>query len=363
MKNNRTIIIFLAIVLVFVTIIAFQDKKPVASKISIGAVIPQTGFGSYWGKPVLMGIDLAREDLAMAYGAENVSILVEDGQSSVPASVNAAQKLLSIDKVDAIYSEFSGMSSAISPLAKAEGKVLMYSTFNQKIAEDNETSIKTFISYETACEAFAKRISDPAAKILIISAISDAAPYCQLALSRHYKTENIKVVEGFAGNDFRTLLLQNKSFDPGYIIPIMYEDGSFALIKQKNEMGLKAKLFCYRQDCVTEKNLTALPKAYTEGTLFFEVLIDQKFADMVRAKYPNISNDDLQAVANSYQSIMALGEGLAACTDKTAACVVKNIGNKSSLDHAAYKNAKFVNRVLVSELAIGFVSGGVASTK
>lgn len=361
MKNTYKILITVVAVIIIVLIITKSISNSV--QISIGAVIPQTGFGAYWGKPEINGIKMAELDLKKKYGDKNVSIIIEDGQSAVPASVSAAQKLLNIDKVNAIYSEFSGPSSAISPIVKSAGKTFVYSTFNQKIVENNEFSVKTFISFEAGCEKFAKYVNNPTKKILIISAIGDTAPYCERALLKVFPRENIKMIEGFVGTDFRTLLLQNKSFAPDYIIPIMYEDGSYALIKQKMELGINAIIFSYKQDSATEKILKELPISYTDGSLYFEVPIDESFNSRIMAQYPNMSEDDIQAAANAYQSIMILGYGLAQCPDGDASCVIPKISNKDTIEFVGYKNASLVNRVLVSDIRIGEVKGGVGIIK
>lgn len=361
MKNRKLLIVCVGIIILIIFVITNSVNEQ--KNISIGAVIPQTGFGAYWGKPVLAGIKLAEKELKDKYGESNVRIIIEDGQSAVAASVSAAQKLLSINKVDALYSEFSGPSSAISPIAKEFSKAFVYSTFNQKIVEQNKGSIKTFISFELGCEKLAKYLNDQSKRILIVSSIGDVAPYCERALLRFYPKENVKVVDGFIGTDFRTLLLQNKAYNPDYIIPIMYEEGSFALLKQMGELGLNSKVYSYKQDSATEKILKGLPVEYTDGSLFFAVPIDEEFSKKMKAIDPSLTEDDLQGAANSYQSIMVLGNALAECVIKDVECVVSRIKDLKQIASKGYKNISFVDRVIQSDLQIGEVQNGIAIIK
>lgn len=356
MKKTYKIIIPVIILIVVAVLIGQGDYKK--SSISIGAVIPQTGFGAYWGKPVLMGIKIAESDLKKKYGEENVSIIIEDGQSSVTASVSAAQKLLTIDKVGGIYSEFSGPSSAISPIARNAGRAFIYSTFNQKIVDDNEYSLKTFISFEVGCEKLASYLKDSSKKVLIISSIGDAAPYCERALLKSFSRNNIKVVDGFIGTDFRTVLLQNKSFEPDIIIPIMYEDGSFALIKQKTELGIKAQIYGYKQDVATQKIINGLANDYTDGIIFFEVLIDQGLYSRAKALYPDITDDDMQGLANAYQSVMLLGDALRQCPNKEMQCVISKVSDGRLLNSPGYEDASIKDRVLQSKMVIKTIKDG-----
>jgi len=298
---------------------------------------------------------LARIDLDNMYGKNQIEIIIEDTQSDNTKAVTAAQKMLSIDKVDAFYTEFSGVSAAVSPLAEDNNKILVYSTYNQKIADDNENSIKTFISFEVACEKFAKYLNDPNKRILIISAIGDTAPYCARGLESVIDKENVKIVEGFTGKDFRTLLLQNKEFDPDFIIPIMYEDGSLALLKQNYELGLNIGMFSNKQDMATDKILSELPTEATDNIFYFEAPIDGDFEKKIRVLYPEITDDEIQAAANSYQSMIALGVGLMECKDKSAGCVTQKLTNKNDFPYSGYENMEFENRVLSSELIFGYI--------
>lgn len=362
MKHYRTIILVGAIALIATAALAANvsvknSAKTEESRITIGAAIPQTGFGAYWGAPVAKGIRLAEKELREKFPNKNFRVIIEDSQSSPSAAVSAAQKMLAVDKADGLYSEFSGMSAAISPVAKAAGKIFVYSTFNQKIADDNETSAKTFTSFEAACDKLGDHLAGSDKKVMIVSSIGDTAPYCARSLKKHLPESGVRTIDGFVGTDFRTLLLQNKDFAPDYIIPIMYEDGSFALIKQNHELKLKASFYCYKQDCVTDKILRELPHTATNGIIYFEMPIDSEFIKKIQAEYPGISNDDIQAAANSYQSIMAMGESLAACSDKSAACSTKEI-RSMKLKHPGYRGAVFNNRILSSEITLNIVMNG-----
>lgn len=359
MKNTYKWIT-LVIVVAFIVLVVAANYDKQGSKILIGAVLPQTGFGAYWGGPVLKGVLLAEKDLQEKYG--DIGIVVEDGKSDAAASASAAQKLINVDGVGAVYTEFSGPSNAISPIAKAAGKPIVYSTFNQKIVETNENSLKTFISYQTVCDQFAEYIKKPSAKVLIISAIADAASYCKSGLLEHLSEGNIKLIEGFTSKDFRTLLLQNKEFGADYILPIMYEDGAFALIKQKYEIGIPGSIFGYKQDVVTDKIIQELPKEMTEGIIFFTIPIKESFVQKVKDEYPNVTNDDIQGIANAYQSVMILGESLMGCKENESKCMNSYASTTKNIEYGAYVNARLVNRVLYSDINLGIVRGGVPTT-
>ncbi len=345
---NKKYVFGAVVLVVLIAVIAGYSEKEKGSKIVIGALLPETGFGAYWGAPVRKGAELATQDLKEKYG-DHFSLMIEDSRSDAKTAVSGASKLVSIDKVDALYTEFSGISSAVSPIARENNKVLIYSTFNQKILEDNEKSIKTFISYDVVCKEFLKNIPKNS-KVHILSTIADAAPYCKSALTKELPESNIKVTEGLTGTDFRTLLLQQKRDAYDYLIPIMYEDGYFALIKQKNELQIPGSVFCYKADCYTEKIKTQLPKIYLNGLMYFEVSIDSAFRERIKKLFPDFTEGDISASANAYQSIFMAGQTLYECKKDTE-CAIKKMSNKT-LENKGYSDARVVNRNLESNILI-----------
>jgi ABC-type branched-subunit amino acid transport system substrate-binding protein len=356
MNKITKIIIGCVVVAVLVLIGVNLDTKN--TNIKIGALMPLTGFGSYWGDPAVKGIELAKKDLESIYGIGSVSISIEDSQSDAVKSLSGAQKLLSIDKVDALYTEFSGISAAVSPVAKDAGKTLVYSSYNQEILNRNALSLKTFVSFEVACKKFAGYLNDSNKKILIISTIPDTAPFCARGLETAIPKSNIKVIDAFAGKDFRTLLLQQSEFNPDYIIPIMYEDGSYALLKQISELKIKVQVFSNKQDLATDKNIAELPFEATNNVIYFEAPISSEFIAKIRAAHPDMSDDDIQGAANAYQSMIALGIGLAECPDKSAECVTNYLANKKDFPFVGYEHMVFENRVLSSDLILGRIQNG-----
>lgn len=361
MKTQKKIkIIAVVVILIIVSIIYLStNTKSNSDTIKIGAIVPQTGFGAYWGKPVMIGLELAQDEFNRKYGLNKIKIITEDSQSNSAKAVSAAQKLVSIDKVDALYSEFSSLSTAVAPVANSASKIFVHSTFSTTVKNRYGNSVKTFINFDTACEELVRLDNNKNNKFLIISALSDTAPACVNGLKTVIPEENIKVVDGFVGEDFRTLLLQNKEFNPDYIIPIMYENGSYPLLKQINDINMDVIVYSDKQDLATEKILTSLPYSATNRIKFFESVIDEGFINKIKNKYPDIKNDDIQAAANSYQSMIILSEGLLDCeNNRTSSCVYPKIANKNTFSSVGYKNIKTEDGILISDLSIGFVENG-----
>ncbi len=112
--KNKAIIILIMIGIIIIGLHYFTAKQGTSTKnqITIGVITPLTGGVAYWGESAQTGIELAKKDLTKEGIQANV--IVEDGQLNAAIALSAAQKLVSIDKVQAIYAEFNPAAISVS---------------------------------------------------------------------------------------------------------------------------------------------------------------------------------------------------------------------------------------------------------
>ena len=94
---------------------AKDSNKPV---IKIGVVLPLTGDGATIGVALKAGISAAIEDKAKGTLKYDYKTIFEDNQQSPAKSATAANKLIMMDKVDAMFSFTSGAGRVIAPLVE-----------------------------------------------------------------------------------------------------------------------------------------------------------------------------------------------------------------------------------------------------
>lgn len=88
------------------------DSKPV---IKIGVILPLTGNNSVIGSQMKDGINFVRTNLAPDVDYE---VIFEDDQLNPTKTINAANKLINLDKVDAILTGSSVQAQVVAPLAE-----------------------------------------------------------------------------------------------------------------------------------------------------------------------------------------------------------------------------------------------------
>ena len=131
--ENKTIarLIVLVLLIAFINLLFFSGiftKNTTGDVVNVQEDIIKIGFVgmlsgelSVWGQSGLAGVQIALEDVNSKGGinGQKVELIIEDGKASSIESVNAFNKLINIDKVDAIIgSSGSGPTSAATPLAQ-----------------------------------------------------------------------------------------------------------------------------------------------------------------------------------------------------------------------------------------------------
>jgi len=361
MRNKKIILVGVLIVLVVIVLITAKNNNQTNTSYNIGAVIPLTGTAAYWGEPVQRGILLAQETIDKKFGNGTLKILIEDGKSDPKESVSAAQKLLSINKADAIYVELSGPSSSVAPVVKNAEKIYYYGAFNDKVVSNFDNAIKGFLSYTGPCEFFGKYLkSSGISKVAILNQFPDTAPSCAVAPEKYIPHENILLLENLPkDNDFRSILLQIKSFGAGAIIGMTYEGPSLAWIKQMKDLGMNLPVLSGHDDALTQNIIDTIGINNLEGSLYFDARVNPDFVNFYKEKYPDSPSSDLIPAGYAYEGIVNLAEAIISCKSNVS-CTVKSFNNRTS-DAGAIIGAGFKNRVLTSSLDYYLIKSGTTT--
>lgn len=108
-------------------VVASQSADP----IKIGVIQPLTGPVAFEGTITVDGIKMAEEDINAAGGVlgRPIKFIVEDGKNDPAESVNAAERLITRDKVCAVIGAWGSSSTlAIMPVVQKYGRPLIVET-------------------------------------------------------------------------------------------------------------------------------------------------------------------------------------------------------------------------------------------
>jgi branched-chain amino acid transport system substrate-binding protein len=107
-----------------VVIFFLCPRLSAAEPFKVGAILNLTGYGARWGESAQRGIILAQEELNAAGGVagQPITVVFEDARSGdLSSCAVAAQKLVSVDKVQAILTQWSAETDVVWPIAMRAG--------------------------------------------------------------------------------------------------------------------------------------------------------------------------------------------------------------------------------------------------
>lgn len=118
--NKKGIIIGVVVVALILLVGIFNSNKDFdTNNLKIGVVAPLTGWAAYWGEDVKKAIDLAVEEINLSGGinGRNISVIYEDmGSIDLKLAASATNKLISIDGVDVIMTNFLEDTVVAAPI-------------------------------------------------------------------------------------------------------------------------------------------------------------------------------------------------------------------------------------------------------
>ncbi len=285
--------------------------------IKIGFVGPLTGFGASWGEEQKHAVELAVDEINTADGVigRKIEVIYEDGKCEGKTASLAAQKLVSIDRVDLLVSICSAETLAVGKIADTSHVVLMgmWAT-NPEISGMSPYVFRNSYSDDDIASIMAKTIAKKYTTIGIITELGDYSAGVRNAFKKHFSGELYS--EDYQPNttDVRTQVTKLLSHSPQAIfINPNTQTTAVAVINQLSTFAYKGALFINYFGSFKEIE----ENPYVDGMIFpadpavnGNALKDRLFEEY-RKKYGN--NPTLEfAVAVSYDSIYALKEAVQA---------------------------------------------------
>jgi branched-chain amino acid transport system substrate-binding protein len=250
-KTTKTILWLVVVIIILVGIWYGVSRKPIApttkEPIKIGTILPLTGEAAVWGENVKTGIELAKEEINKKGGinGRKLEIIYENGQCDSKTGVSAAQKLITVDKVQVIIGEIcSSVTLAIAPIAKQNKVVLITPASSaDSISQAGEYIFRNYPRNSQFLDKIIELIEKlNKKKITILFVNNDYGVGLKDYALQKISKEKIVLVEGHdqKETDFRTTLTKLKSINPdAVILATYYEDGAL-ILKQAKEMKINA---------------------------------------------------------------------------------------------------------------------------
>jgi branched-chain amino acid transport system substrate-binding protein len=247
----KKIWILIIVVVIIVVAVAIFYKPAPKGTIKIGVIAPLTGEASEWGIPPKEGVELGLEMIKNKINGSSVEVIYEDTQCDPAKGVSAVQKLINIDKVDAIIGEVcSSVTLAVAPIME-EKKIPLISpaSTNPKISTAGDYIFRVVPSDALRGEIFAEYIKNNVGidKVAILYINNEGGAGNKDSFKEKFEELGGKIVtiESYqqSATDVKTQLTKIEKQNPRAVIVVSYPADSVIVLKQAKELELNLPLY------------------------------------------------------------------------------------------------------------------------
>ncbi len=222
-----------------------EEKGPV----KLGVIAPMTGPNAWIGELVVSSAEMAVEELNAEGGinGRDIKIILEDADTSAKAST-AANKLISQDSVDVLYSITTPVVAASSAVAEQNKVPLFGFTAVPTFAKKNTWVFSDLRSVIQECELLSQvALKNNHLRLAFLGNDADFSVECLDTLKREFVAKGGTIVanEMKVSNDpdARTILVKIKNAKPDALLLICWPPDCNVIYKQMVELDFVPQLY------------------------------------------------------------------------------------------------------------------------
>jgi len=315
--------------------------------IKIGVITDLTGPAAYWGDASQIGAQLAVKDLA----TEGIIVqpIFEDYQLDAAKAASAAQKLSSVDKVNAVYIEFNPGAIAASSIFKNTNTLYLYDAAIESPLKDSPSNFKTYLDYRAGCQAVAQKFKDSGIKTVGMLRINlEAGNLCSEGVQNVYGSSMVTDSYNLGDTDFRTQLAKFKSGKVGAVINVGFEGDTYNALQSMRQLGLKVP-YGTVDDTLTDKVKSAFSQEL-KGTWSFGFKdVDSSLISKFVAANGGKQLGSNYAAALAYLHIKQLAHALASCKGDEQ-CAIGKLAQSPADNTIGFQG--FINRIAQLQMSV-----------
>ena len=293
---------------------------PAESQVRIGVITDLSGVMAFQGRQTQLGAVLAADEIRA--GGGQVDLLIEDHQMQTKNAVSAMQKLLSLNGVSAVFSEFTPTSVAIAPLAKANSILFIYSGGGTSIIGEYPEAFKTHLDFDSACRKLIAALKPQSPAIGMLTANIESAERCREGAAA--SDPALVAVAYDPGQDVGSQILQLRSKGAKAIINVGYEADQARMLKSLRtlqffpilgslENNFSSETIAQWRDLLKQMTVVAFPP------------VSADFVGRIKMHDPSNNLAAVSSAALAYLHVKQLYRAAAACPGADLKCQVREV--------------------------------------
>jgi len=333
-RRSRSFLIILSVVVIVAVVailLTIRERPMDQERITIGAILPLSGNLGFMGKMEGDGMKLAVEDINAEGGVNGVPLELrfDDSQGKPDLGVTAAQRMLTVDRINILIASFSGVALGIKPVVEREGGILIGACMHPDFFKGTPNVFRFYIGVEDESKGFVDyltslkgTIPDPRVGLLYVEApnvVEQIEKYVEPGLAEVGMSFAVKESYRLSDKEFRDKILKIRSADVSHLLIIGYGFLYPNIFQELKDQKILDKVqivggwgFLYPNVSSTELEGVVVvgPKYVFEGS---ETV--QSFDKRFEIEFGYKANFD---AAMTYAAVELVATGLAASSDQTS---------------------------------------------
>ncbi|MBI3638387.1 ABC transporter substrate-binding protein [Candidatus Wolfebacteria bacterium] len=223
--------------------------------VKIGVIAPLTGDLAFIGEGFRDAALLAKDDLKNT--KYNYELIFEDDQIDPIKTVSAVNKLMSVDKVDAVITISSGPGNAVAPIAE-QNKIIHFATASDQTIAKGDYNFIHWTPPSEEVKVLVDELKRRGIKKLGVFELNQQGIAAMMTeLRERIKGTEIEIVTdqkfNFKERDFKSLISKAKSSGAEIYLLNAFSPELEILAKQIKELGITTPLTAIESFEITEK--------------------------------------------------------------------------------------------------------------
>jgi branched-chain amino acid transport system substrate-binding protein len=298
-----------------------QSVTPVDPPVfKIGAIMPMTGPGAFYGGLNSQAIQLAADEINAAGGINGlrIEIVLDDNKSgNAEASVTAMKRMISLSGVKAVLTSYSASTLAIVPLAEQNDVLLVNSgAASQQLAQAsklllNDKSLATDLGGAVAKEASSRGFR----RMAIISTKTDAGDDIVNSVTAPWlkggNTIAIHETMTPGSTNIDTQIAKVKASNPDVVAVLVFGEEPGIVMKRLRQFGVQAPVIGLEYGPDAQKVGGAAMDGYLYITDYFSPSVKNPWSmSFVRSFVDKAKTPPNSYAANYYESTYLIAEAI-----------------------------------------------------
>lgn len=317
MKKFKTLISMATMLLIIISVFATLSCEKQPEMYKIGAILPLTGNVAWLGENAKNGIQLAIEEINSSGGikGKKLEIIFEDSKLEPKEGVAIANRLVDIEKVNALIVNGTTIVNAVMPITEQKNILLFAQTIHPGITGKGQNIFRIYGGGDYEWKMLAKYINDNNLNVGIFYINAQYGIDSKKMLTKNLAPK-IKVVfeESYeiGAADFRSILMKVKNKKADAVVLMGYGTEFIVLLKQMKELGFKTRVlgnidftFDFLQKAPMCQGAIFVAPSFSVG------ILTEKGTEFLSKYVDRFKNKPSWDIANSYETIIVLAEAIA----------------------------------------------------